>query len=269
MPALIASLAPFDPLPAQPGLDGPRLVRRLIETQQPARAEAVAAAVVDPARRREAQALVRAVKDRATGAAALAAVVADDPGAGEAAAALVLLSRRELVSDEPGSALRAAAALEPAAALVEAWRAETRRDPPALRALDARLAAARPGDALFAEATRLRIEGQLRGGDPARALALADSLVAQLPRPIHWLLRIRALAAIGHAEAALGDLEEITGAASGDTPVPQFVRSALETLAAIPPQPSLAERRAALERRLRLQIAAGGGGPGAPARGRP
>jgi spermidine synthase len=257
--ATLGALADFDPLRAAHGLDGPRLVRRLLETQQPARAAGVAEALADPARRREAQALVRAAAGSREGTAALAAVVAADPGAREAAAALVLLSRRELVSGEAGPEARAAAAAEPAAAVVEAWRAETRREAVALRGLDARLAAVPAGDAHFAEAARLRIEGRLRSGRPAdaeEAVELADQLLARLRRPAHWLLRIRALAGSGRAEAALGDLEEIFAAVSGERPVPQFAAACLEALAAIPAQPALAARRAALERALRLQAAA-------------
>jgi spermidine synthase len=254
-------LAPFDPLLTPRGLDGPRLVRRLLETQQAGRAARVAAAVADPARRREAEAIARSVSDRAGGLAALRAVVAADPAAREAAAAWLLRSRDALLAGATDSDLRALAAADPAAALVEAWRAEARRDAAAPPELDARLAAIEPESALFAEATRLRIEARLRAPgtpDAAAALALVDRLLAHTRRPAHWLLRVRALAALGRAEAALGDLEEISAATSAERPAPRFARQSLEALASIPRAPGLAERQAALGQRLRAQLQQGG-----------
>jgi spermidine synthase len=242
-------VAPCDPLEPPRGLDAPRLVRRMLETGQPARAARIAGSVEDPARRREAEALVAAAT--ANGADRLRAVVAADPDAREAAAALVLLSRAALASDTADPVARAAAIGEPAAALVAAWRAEAGGDSATLRALDPRLAAV--DHAFFAEAMRLRIEARLATGDrrdAEEAVALADRLAARVRRPASWIARVRALAASGRTAAALGDLEEIAGSLGGERVAPRFAQRLLAVLAAIPPDPALAERRAALERRL-------------------
>jgi spermidine synthase len=259
-PEQVAALvAPFDPLEPPRGLDAPRLVRRLIETAQPARAARIAAAVEEPARRREAEALVGAARSGDVG--ELRSVVAADPGAREAAAALVLQSRASLVAGTADPVTSAAAASEPAAALVLAWRAETSGDAAALRALDGRLAAVDAAHPLFAEALRLRVEARLATGDrrdAEAAVQLADLLAARLRRSSIWLPRVRALAASGQPAAALGDLEEIAASLGGERTAPRYAQRLLNALRAIPPDPALAERRAALQRRLEADSTPGG-----------
>ncbi|HSJ95992.1 MAG TPA: fused MFS/spermidine synthase, partial [Myxococcota bacterium] len=140
------------------GIDALRYVRTLLGAADEERAARVAAALEEPVARVGAQGLIALSKRDLAGAGRhLEAALGLDPGNAEVRGALLRLRRPRLAA---GSAPVAALAFpDPTpgeAALIEAWRRQRQGDWAGVRELDASLAGIGGGDALYAEAVRLR-----------------------------------------------------------------------------------------------------------------
>jgi len=199
--------ADYDPLLAPtPGLDRAEIVRRLLARGFDARAERVAKATQDPVERETAEALVATADERPSAAReALARALTQNPDSAQARAAKLRLERRAIVRGEatPESLLRDPSAAERAVA--RGWIAEEAADWSALGALDDELATLPPGRPLFEDALRLRVVWRVASGDRALArdaLPLVDTLIPATSSARDEVLRARALAAAGDAEAA-------------------------------------------------------------------
>jgi spermidine synthase len=244
---LDALFAPFDPLASPRGLRAALLVRRLAARSETARARRVAAAAEDPASRRLAAALLEAARGGAAAETALRAVLAAEPGATDARAALALWEQRTRGAE---AAAQVAGGLPaPEAAVAAGWLAASRGDWRAVARLDPDLEVVAPHSVLHPEALRLRVRWRLEtadGGERSRAVFLANALAALRLGHADRLLRVRAASAAGLAAAALGDLEELAGADRS----PAGRRGVLAALRELPADPALAARRDALEARL-------------------
>lgn len=143
---------------------------------------------------------------------------------------------------------------DPAALLVEAWRADAQGDLEALQGLEGRLAQVGPGEALYPSALRSRIGWRLGDPTPERvreAIRLADLLVPVAGRPGDWLLRVRAVAASSDSAATEAALAEAIPELQRDVVSIATARAALEVLRDLPPEPGAQRRRARLEASLR------------------
>ncbi len=247
-------LAPLDPLRARlGGLDRLYLVRRLLADWDFPRAARLVAALGDPVERATAAGIVALATERvAEGRAGLRAVLADDPGAYEARIALLRSERAALVAGDGALVALAAPLEDPARAVVEGWRQEAARDWGALRALEPRLAAVAPNDAVYGDALRLRAAWRVAGGDRGEAeaaLVLLDLVLPMSVDPEDSLLRARAARAAGDLEAAIeGLLQAIDSTTPGGlTAVAARVGAELGTY---PLDPALAETRAQIARKL-------------------
>jgi len=196
-------LAPFDPLPGLARrLDRVYLVRRLLADQFPGRAELMASTLTDPAEQATARALVRVAGGRLDeGASLLRDALRRAPDAYEARVALLrMVWRDHLARDATTAALAEANAPDPLAAVLAGWRLEALGEWPAVRALEARLAAASPRDAAYGDALRLRAAWRIEVGDAAArrdALPLVDRLLHVSVRGEDRDLRGRAFSVAG------------------------------------------------------------------------
>jgi hypothetical protein len=127
---------------------------------------------------------------------------------------------------------------------------------PALAALDAELGRIGPGDALFDEASRLRIRWRLEQEEPsagAEALALADTLLSRRWRPEDALLRASAAVAADRPLAAWGALERIAEMPKGPQ-TRSYTLRALEIAEKLPEEVA-GELRARLARQVDTRAA--------------
>src|SRR5205823_6318081 len=143
-----------------------------------ARAGRVVAALGDPLERATAAGIVAlATERRVDGERSLRAALSEDPGNYEARVALVRAERSRLVAGDRELGALAAPLGDPARAVVEGWAHQAAGDLGAVHALEARLADARPSDAMYADAVRLRAAWRIASADPDaadEALALLD-----------------------------------------------------------------------------------------------
>jgi spermidine synthase len=247
-------LAPLDPLPARLGdLDRLYLVRRLLADWDFPRADRVAAALGDPVERLTAAGIVALATERAAeGRTSLRAALGRDPAAYEARVALLRAERTRLVAGAADLVALAAPLDDSARAVIAGWTAEANREWDAVRALEPRLAAARPVDAIYGDALRLRAAWRIASGEPnegAAALAILELVFPTSVEPGDYVQRARAAVVAGDAGTAI---ESLTQALESTTPgafrtVAQRVAA---ELSAIPPTPDLAAPRADLERRI-------------------
>jgi hypothetical protein len=247
--------APLDPLPARLGdLDRLYLVRRLLADWDFPRAHRIVAALGDAVERLTGAGIVALATERqADGRASLRAALGQDPGAYEARVALVRAERARIVAGDPDLVALAAPLTDPARAVVEGWTAEARGDWAAVRALEPRLARARPADAIYGDALRLRAAWRIARGEPAEsitALALLDLVLPMSVEPEDYLQRARAARAAGDAGTAL---ESLAQALESTTPgaFRAVAQRAAATLETVPAVPDLTEPRAELERKIR------------------
>ncbi len=231
-------LAPHDPLPAPlPGMDPLRLVRGLLEHGMIARADRVAHATHDPAKRHAAQGLVAGYYARTDVAGReLDQALALDPTS-EAVRALVLQLRRSAIERQGASAVPALQPLRPnERLLIDGWR-KAAGEPAALAALEPALADVPIGDALWPQTQRLRSRIRLAEGSPTSAregLKLLDDAMALDPGPDDFLLRSRLLVAAGEPVQALDALLELGPVLTQPGPWRPFVEDALVLLDQIP-----------------------------------
>jgi len=202
-------LAPHDPLLRAPGLDRAVLARVLTARGQRERAAdlALAAGGADeevglgwaelgaerPARAR--RHFARAL-----------ALAPEDP---EALAGL-LLTRKIAIASGADDPVVAAAERDPRmAGVIEGWRLAQAGDWSGVAGLDADLARIAPGDTLFGEASRLRINQRLAAGDPAacaEAMELAATMLSRGWRHSDAVLYARAAIGAGEPLAAWASL---------------------------------------------------------------
>jgi len=143
-------------------------------------------------------------------------------------------------------------------ALIAARRHAVAGEWDAVAALDAELGGIRPGEALFEEASRLRIHWRLAMEDAeaaAEAQAIAETLLSRNWTPQDALLRARAAAAADRPTAAWGALSRIASSLPKRQRTGPLVEAALEVAAELPEETA---------RELRSQLQ-----PGRPSAVRP
>ena len=170
--------------------------------------------------------------------------------------ALVRLYRDQLLGGDADAAKLAAPLPATAAAVLEGWRLETRRDWDGLRALEPRLATLDVHDPAYPDAQRLRARWRLEVGDRPlldEALAVIDRRLFPMSiNPEDALLRARISVKQGNAAGALGSLSHATEwtARSAGARTAARVREILPT---VPQAPDVASFRRMLERRVGYQ----------------
>lgn len=241
------------PVTAEPGVDRLRLLRRLIEGGQPARARALAESLPDPAGRATAQALVLvAGGDAALARPLLDQALAGDPSLPEARGLRLRLARADLGRGEPvpGSLLPLS---PPERAVAEGWRASERADDAALRRLEPELARIDAAHPLFAEAVRLRALWRVAGGSPAEVAegrALADVLLVREGLLDDAVMRAAASLQLGDAPAALAVISDISWRVAADARREQLAQPLLQLLDRVPRRDDLDEWSRAVRARL-------------------
>src|SRR5262245_4457309 len=158
------------------------------------------------------------------------------PDSADALAGLVASRRAAILAGGDDSEIDEARLGPHQRALISGWRQARARDWDAVRALDAELARIAPGDALFDDASRLRINWRLAAGGPqagAEALAIADVLLARRWHAGDALLRASAAIAAERSSAAWGALEEIARLPLG-ADARELAREALPLAQALP-----------------------------------
>ena len=245
---------PLDPLPGLLGkLDRLYLVRRLLADWDFPRAARMVAALGDPVEQATAAGIVALATERADeGRARLRAALASDPAAYEARVALVRAERAALRAGSADAVALAAGLPEPARAVIEGWTHEDRREWDALRALEPRLASVAPADAAYGDALRLRAAWRIGSGDAtlaAEALTLLDRVLPMSVDPHDYLRRSAAAAITGDRDVALESLMQAL-----DSTTPGMYRAVANdvatALASLPASASLAQERAAVERKI-------------------
>ncbi|UCE84651.1 MAG: hypothetical protein JSU66_09795, partial [Deltaproteobacteria bacterium] len=251
----------YDPLREDlHGLDRYRLVRRLAARGERQRALRLAHDSPDPLER---QLCIGVVRQRAgdprAALAAAEAVLAQDPAAPAARFWLASLHRPRLIRGDPELRALTEGAADPDAAVFEGWRRLAEGDGDGLRALEARLARARPGDEAFAESLRLRARWRLQVGVPERALearALLDQVILEGGTLQDLFARAEASAAAGDPVGALDALGEVLDRAPRSAPGRRLARAAQELLASLPEDASPAATR--VRERVDALLGAGG-----------
>jgi spermidine synthase len=159
-----------------------------------------------------------------------------DPASADARVGLVVsrpAAYRSVVASRPFAEVE----LEPdLATVISAWRHRGANEWAAIAALDADLARIEPGDALFEEAGRLRIQQRLITGGPqasAEALAISETLLLRRWRADKALLRATAAIAADRPDAARGSLERIAERAAAPDWKP-LLKRALELSRELP-----------------------------------
>lgn len=246
--------AEHDPLPAHMAeLDRVRLVRRLLADWDFTRAGRVVQALDDPIERATATGIVALATERDDdGITSLRAALAADPRAYEARVALLRAERRRRGAGSAEVATLAAGLDDPARAVVEGWRLEDGRDWQALRGLESRLADARPDDAIYDDALRLRAAWRTAIGGEADGTEALSLLALALPTsvdPGDYLRRARAVLVAGDPGTAIESLgQALDSATPGRLRVVAEEASAI--LRAIGADDGDQEGRPQLERRL-------------------
>jgi hypothetical protein len=127
------------------------------------------------------------------------------------------------------------------AAIAEAVARFREGDLEAVRALDAVLAQAGPGDLLYEEVTRLRMAWRLQLGDAAEAaeaLRWADVLIARGPSPVDYLSRAEAAQRAGRPDVAWATLSRVQPRLVGQGPDSPLLAHARSIAASLPPSPA-------------------------------
>jgi spermidine synthase len=204
-------LAPFDPLAGQlDGGDGLYTVRSLIRQGALPRARRLADGLTDLVAHDVAVGLAEIGAGRPRpAAAALRRALELDRSNAEAGAALLQL--QQATAGGPSPLLQARFTADPAAAVLEGWRAADSRDWQRLQRLEARLAGIGLRHPLFVAATRLRALWRVESGDAdlgRQALAILDPLLPPIPGPEDLLLRARAGFTAGETRLALASVDE-------------------------------------------------------------
>ncbi len=207
-------LEELDPLLADSGgLDSQALIRRLVDWGFDKRATSLALSWTG-AEQLKGRGWIELGRGRYGRAARdFARALALAPDSQDALAGLVASRRAAILAGADNSEVDEAR-LEPRqSAVISGWRRARARDWDGVAALDAELGRVEPGDALFDEASRLRINWRLASGGPdagAEALAIADVLLSRRWHASDALLRASAAIAADRPTAAWGALEDIS-----------------------------------------------------------
>lgn len=252
----LEALGDYDPLvPPAPGVRRLRLVEVLLARGFPLRALRVAEAGEDAAVRATGRALVAQSRGRSRLVhAEVQQALQSTSFSADVREALLPLQAAKMMGDTDRLESLAVDLGDPAAALIEAWRADARGDLEALRSLEGRLARVGPGEVLYPSALRMRISWRLEDPTPERAreaLQLADLLVPAAGNPGDWMLRVRAVAASSDARATEAAIFEAAAELQRNGVPAAAVREALKVLFQLPPEPGAERRRARLEASLR------------------
>jgi spermidine synthase len=206
-------LGDLDPLLAGiEGLDRPALIRRLVATNSKARAAALARSE-DGALEEAGLGWVELGLGRSERAARhFARALELAPDSSDAVAGLVASRPQDFLQGKTVAGISALDLDGPPAALIAGLRHVDEGDWAAVAVLDAEIGRIRPGDALFAMATWLRIRWRLERPDreaAAEALALSETLLVRAWTPWDALQRARAAIAADQPAAAWGSLSRI------------------------------------------------------------
>jgi spermidine synthase len=260
--------APFDPLvPLPDGLHGLYLVRRLIWNGELRRAERLAAAFKNRARRHAAIALTKlATGDEQAAEFELREALRVDPHAREALDGLLALYQPAIRRGEPVS-FADRFTEDPETALIEGWRRSGASEWRQVADLEPRLAAVDFRHPLFVPAIRLRAGWRIDSGEPGlarEAITLIEPLLSPLPRVPDLLLRARAAAAATDVPRALASLGEALPRLQRGS---ELARMWHQILRSLPRDPATESWRRDLEEELQrpLEDAGGPAGPEAHA----
>jgi len=158
------------------------------------------------------------------------------PGSSEALAGLVAMRSIDSAERRSAAGIAERDLAPPLLALIRGWRHAALNQWAEVAKLDAELSRIAPGEALFAEATRLRIRWRLitgRAQSGAEAQALAETLLSRNWGTSDALLRARAALAAGRPEAAWGSLHRILGVMAANRQAGEFP-SVSELVAELP-----------------------------------
>ncbi|MFQ5417130.1 MAG: fused MFS/spermidine synthase [Myxococcota bacterium] len=249
-----ALFAPFDPLLRPADVDRVELVRSLGARGEWRRALGAAEASPDAAARETAIGWVELERGKPRAARRrFARVLARAPSDPRARFGLVRARRSDLVSGDP-EVVALTTQLPPAqGAVAQGWFAAARDDWEGVRALEAVLASAGPGDLAYEDATRLRARWRVAIGDRVAAIDaidLVDGILLPAQSSHDLLLRARAGRAAGRPDVTASSLERIAGMArrTGRT-TPGVLHDAAELAAALPASDRAAALRASFEPR--------------------
>ncbi|HEY5658596.1 MAG TPA: fused MFS/spermidine synthase, partial [Myxococcota bacterium] len=233
-------LGPHEPLTAlAERLDGPALVRRLLEAGEFARAERVADSL-GGASRQTALGWTALASGRARDAVQhFERALELDPDTAEARGGRALA--RASGGESPDADLADPTSADTEwAALLRGGEYARRGDWPAVAALDASLAEALPGGPYFRSAALLRATWRIETGGVERgdeALEIIDTLIVRGGPPALYLLRARAAVAAQRPQAAWPALEHLAEALRPDPQTRRLARRALALLRELPEGP--------------------------------
>ena len=159
------------------------------------------------------------------------------PGDRDAIAGLVASRRSDFMQGRSVAGISAADLDDRHAALIAGWRSAAMGDLDAVAALDAELGQIEPGEALFEEASRLRVRWRLATGDPndgAEALAIVETLLARKWNSTDALLRAQAALVADRPVRAWGALSRIADIPRTNEGVEALLVRALEIAKGLP-----------------------------------
>jgi spermidine synthase len=173
------------------------------------------------------------------------------PGSSEALAGLVASQSHGLAEDGSVAGIPERDLDDRLAAVIAGQRYAASGDWVEFAALDAELGRIEPGEALFEQASRLRIEWRLAAQDPeaaAEAQAIAETLISRNWLPWDALLRARAAIAADRPVAAWGALSQLAESLRRQPRAGALVEAALEIAEALPEE-AASDVRAQLQSR--------------------
>jgi tetratricopeptide (TPR) repeat protein len=227
-----------DPLLAgSDGLDRSALIRRLVAIDLSDRATALALSEDGARRETELGLIDLGLAKRGRAFRHFERALALAPGSDEAVAGLAESRAFDLAQGKPIEGISEASLDGPVAAVIASWRHAEAGEWDAIAALDADLGRIQPGEALFEEGSRLRVDWRLASEDPAvggEALAIAERLLLRQWNPADALLHARAAILAGRPREAWGSLSQIARKLSSYPRRGRIVAAALAVAKALP-----------------------------------
>jgi hypothetical protein len=159
------------------------------------------------------------------------------PDSSEALAGLAESRAFDLAKGAPVEGMPEAIPDGPVATVIASWRHAEAGEWDTVAALDAELGRIEPGEGLFEEASRLRIDWRLSTRDPARAgeaLAIAERLLLRQWNPADAVLHARAAILADRPRVAWGSLSQIARKLPGYTRRGSIRAAALEVAKELP-----------------------------------
>lgn len=227
-----------DPLLAgSDGLDRSALIRRLVAIDLSERASALALSQDGARRETELGLIDLGLAQRGRAVRHFEQALALAPDSDEALAGLAESRAFDLAQGKPVEGISEAGLHGPVATVIAGWRHAEAGEWDAVAALDAELGRIEPGEALFEEASRLRVDWRLAGEDPAlggEALPIAERLLLRQWNPTDALLHARAAILAGRPREAWGSLSQIARKLSSYPQRGRIVAAALKVAKALP-----------------------------------